>query len=120
MHIFVEYGQKHEVGIAIAEIHDAVADFLHITNRLSARRQRQMPARIVCNLRRIIEGITVRAHRRMTSCMTQHPVFLKIGNVSDLPQKGIDRAQYRNTKLIVREIAYEIERARSSINNQGF
>ena len=64
MHVFVEYGQKYEVGLAITEIHDAVTDFLHVTNRFSARRQRQMPARIVCDLRRIIKGVTASPHRK--------------------------------------------------------
>ena len=119
MHIFVEYRKKYEVGIAITEVHDAVADFLHITNRLGPGRQRQMPARIVGDLRGIIKGITIGPDRSMTSGVTQDPVLLEIRDVPNLPKKGINRTQKRYTKLLVREIAHEIECACSSVNNQS-
>src|SRR5205085_5019639 len=120
MHVFVEYGQKYEVGLAITEIHDAVTDILHVTSRFSARRQRQMPARIVCDLRRIIKGVTASPHRSLTSSVTQDPVFLEISDVPNFPEKGIDRTQKRHTNLLVRKIAHKIERARSSVNYQCF
>src|SRR5436853_7771748 len=101
MHIFVEDRQKYEVLVALIEIYDAVANILHVTNRHSTRRQRQMPARIMCDLRRIVEGISVGAQWSMTRGVTQHPVFLEIRHVPDLLQKGIDRTQQRRAKLLV-------------------
>ena len=47
-------------------------------------------------------------------------MFLEIGHMPDLPQKGIDGAQKRYAKLFVGQIVNHIQRSAASIDSPRF
>ena len=76
-----------------------------------------MPSRIVFDLRGIIKRVTICTQGTLPGSVTQHPVILKIRDVSDFPKKRIDRAQERYAKLLVRKVTHKIERAGPSVDH---
>src|SRR5262249_10971177 len=83
---------------------NAIQHFLHVSKRLRARKERQIPARIVRNLGRIVERVTVRQNRRTAIQMSQHPVLLKPGHMSNFPEYRINDLQTWANQLFVSQI----------------
>jgi len=50
--------------------------------------------------------------------MTQHPKFLKPGDVADFPKRRIDGGESRSDELIAFEIAHQIQGARTKLARQ--
>src|ERR1041385_1424264 len=125
MHVFVKDRKKDKVGIAIVvertlcnAVDDAISDLLHVSSGLQTRWQRQLPAGIVLDFRGVIELIGIRKQRCLTCSMAQHPILLKVRNVSGFPKKRIDRTYERHAKFFIRNVMHDIESAGTSVGYQ--
>ena len=63
-----------------------------------------MPACVVGDFCRIVQGIAVLANWRFARRVTQNPVLLKVSNVTDLPQEWVDDPQEGYAKLFIRQV----------------
>jgi hypothetical protein len=63
-------------------VQNLVPNGFEIIDRCIARRQGQAPARIVCDLCRVVQGIGIRTHRRPACSVTQNPVLQYVVNAT--------------------------------------
>ena len=60
--------------------------------------------------RGVVQFVGVLAHRRTLGRMAQHPVFLKVRDVPNLPEEWIDCLEQRRLKLRVGQVTDKIQR----------
>jgi hypothetical protein len=108
VHILVKQRERKEIlGLrgnsfgSLALIRYSIQNLPHVSKRLCARRQRQIPARIMRDPGRVVERVTVWQYRRAAIQVSQHPILLKPGDVADFPQQRINYAEPRSYQLLV-------------------
>ncbi len=116
MHVLVEEHQLHEiekplvVRLPFEARQHALENAILIFERGRKARQRQIPARVVLDLRGIVErvGTLEQALReRLVGAQPQAPALLEPGDVPQLPQHGIDDRELWTEQLRTLEVAGE-------------
>jgi len=92
VHVFVEKGEQEIVDGLVLDLgqqgQHAVEDVGGVAQGVGARGQGQVPARLVGDGRGVVEGVGVGAEGRLAFA-AQGPLFLKPGEVADLPEEGL-------------------------------
>src|SRR5262245_3496727 len=63
------------------------------------------------NLHRIVKRVGVVTSRAFAGVMTQHPGFLKPGQVSDFPEQGVDDREPGPEEGVSFQVGHDLERA---------
>ena len=101
MHVLVKHGVlrkvvAHRVGAPLLQVAaDTCLHLLHVRQRIRQFGQRQIPAIVVRDIDRVIQLVHARQDRPLAQMLTQYPVLVEIGRVTDLPAQRIHDIQAR-------------------------
>ena len=122
MHVLVEDREQLPVaGVRIeaarSRLGGRVTNSLDVVEQLAARRQLEIPAHVVIDRDRIVQGVCVAEQRLAAVDVTQGKTFLKVRDVPDLPVQRIDDVEPGDPELRVTEVGHQLERPLSRVGD---
>jgi len=97
------------------EIEHLIENSLHVSYSFPVCWKRQVPTRFMGHARGVVKSIATIEHRLSMVQMTQGPILLKPGNVSNLPAQRINYTQARADQLVIVQVSSEGERPFSNL-----